>query len=167
LAYKKIFYHFYPRLFKFCNQLIQNAESSEELTADMILKLWLMGNKLADIENINIYLFRAIKNSALTYLTKNKPSTTPITTVEETLGGGYDSESPTMLSEASMLLEKSVASLPTQCQTVFRLIREEGFSYKEVTQIVGISQNTIETHMRIALKRIRLSLDTYLELKKK
>ena len=48
--------------------------------------------------------------------------------------------------------------LPTKCQMVFRLIKEERMTYKEVSNIMNISQNTIETHMRIALKKIRSEL---------
>jgi RNA polymerase sigma-70 factor (ECF subfamily) len=48
---------------------------------------------------------------------------------------------------------------------VFKLIKEEGFSYKKVSGILEISQNTIETHMRIALKRIKVSLNNYLSEK--
>jgi RNA polymerase sigma-70 factor (ECF subfamily) len=50
-----------------------------------------------------------------------------------------------------------------KCQLVFRLIKEEGLSYKEVSKVLEISQNTIETHMRIALRKIRMDLQQFLK----
>ncbi|HRN49624.1 MAG TPA: sigma factor-like helix-turn-helix DNA-binding protein [Niabella sp.] len=42
------------------------------------------------------------------------------------------------------------------------MVREEGMTYKQVGAILEISQNTIETHMRLALKDIKQLLDKYL-----
>ena len=66
-------------------------------------------------------------------------------------------------SEVTQRVNKVVSSLPTKCQMVFRLIKEEGLSYKEVSKVLEISQNTIETHMRIALRKIRMDLQHFLK----
>ena len=69
------------------------------------------------------------------------------------------------VSEIEKKLNNCVNELSPQCVMVFKLIKEEGFSYKKVSGILEISQNTIETHMRIALKKIRLALSLYLSEK--
>ena len=63
-----------------------------------------------------------------------------------------------IFSEAVKQVNSIIATLPTKCQMVFRLIKEEHMTYKDVSKIMNISQNTIETHMRIALKKIRNAL---------
>ena len=68
--------------------------------------------------------------------------------------------------ELAEIIEKTVQSLPRKCQIVYRLIKEEGLSYREAGNILHLSQNTLETHMATALKKLRSVLDIYL-LKKK
>ena len=73
-----------------------------------------------------------------------------------------DPEKKLLLSEVQQKIEAAIATFAPQCKLVYRLIREEGFSHKEICSILEVSQNTVETHMRIALKKIRLSLSAYL-----
>ena len=75
---------------------------------------------------------------------------------------GENPEQLYIYSEVTQRVNKVIASLPLKCQLVFRLIKEEGLSYKEVSKVLEISQNTIETHMRIALRKIRLDLKHFL-----
>jgi RNA polymerase sigma-70 factor (ECF subfamily) len=48
----------------------------------------------------------------------------------------------------------AVESLPPRCKMIFKLIREDGLRYKEVSEILNISVNTIDAQMAIAVKRI-------------
>lgn len=139
-----------------------DADIADEIVSDVMIKIWLMENKLGYIDNLPVYLFRAAKNGALTHLRNKKLNIESLTEVHEnTISDQYANDS-LQLSETQLLIESTVRSLPTQCQMVYRLVKEEGLAYKQVSAILEISQNTIETHMRIALKRIRLELAAYL-----
>jgi RNA polymerase sigma-70 factor (family 1) len=163
-AYKNVFIHFYNSLYRFAYNLTKNAEVSEEIISDVMMKIWDMDAKLAQVEKLNLYLFSAVKNASLTHLSKNKFEQVFIDgDIENSLYNKNDNpEHYLLLSEIEQKIEAAVSDLPAQCQMVYRLIKEEGFSYKEVSAMLQISQNTIETHMRIALKKIRLALDHYL-----
>lgn len=167
-AYQKLFYYFHPRLFRFCIKMLKVPEVAEEIVSDIMLKLWLMDSKLAYIDDLKLYLFKAAKNACLTHLTRQKRQIISLEAPEENTLTDTDHtpETQMLTTEAAQELERAVASLPPQCQMVFRLIREEGFSHRQVVQTLEISQNTIETHMRIALKRIKTQLDRYLNEKK-
>lgn len=167
VAYQKLFYHFHARLYNFCQKLIKDAELSDEIVSDIMLKLWLMGNKLAYIDDLKLYVFKAAKNACLTHLSKKKNIQGIDDEAENSMADAGDNPEKHLLTvEAQIKLEQAVATLPPQCQMVFRLIREEGFSHKQVREVLDISQNTIETHMRLALKRIKKQLEQYLYDKK-
>lgn len=167
-AYKKLFFHFHSPLHRFAYNIVQNIELAEEIVSDVMMRVWDMGSKLAQVDKLNSYLFTAIKNAALTQLAKNKLQEVGIDEwVENTVADKEDTpENRLLLSEIELKIESAVTSLPPQCQLVYRLIKEEGFSHKQVCAILEISQNTIETQMRIALKKIRVALDHYLVTKK-
>lgn len=131
---------------------------SEEVVSDVFMKLWLMEARLASVRDLRLFLMASVKNATLTVISSNKHHAS----VE--MSDAYDfqlsdntanPEEQCIFSEAVKQVNLIVASLPTKCQMVFRLIKEERMTYKEVSNIMNISQNTIETHMRIALKKIR------------
>lgn len=166
LAYKKLFFHFYTSLHRFSFSIVKDFEVAEEIVSDTMMKLWDMGNKLATIEKLDAYLFTSIKNACFTFLSKRKLETSE--NDELSINNISDFENPEnllLVSEMEKKINSCVNELPPQCVMVFKLIKEEGFSYKKVSGILEISQNTIETHMRIALKRIRAALSSYLSEK--
>lgn len=166
LAYKKLFFHFYTSLHRFSTSIVKDFEVAEEIVSDTMMKIWDMGNKLATIEKLDAYLFTSIKNACFTFLAKKKLLTEEIDPVGTNTFSDFENpETQLLISEMEKKISSCINELPPQCVMVFKLIKEEGFSYKKVSGILEISQNTIETHMRIALKRIRASLSNYLSEK--
>ncbi|MEJ5124695.1 sigma-70 family RNA polymerase sigma factor [Comamonas sp. MYb21] len=60
-------------------------------------------------------------------------------------------ETHAMLVEAICQIDRALAALPLQVKTVFLLSRLEGMRYPQIAQHMGISQATVERHMRRAL----------------
>jgi RNA polymerase sigma-70 factor (ECF subfamily) len=59
-------------------------------------------------------------------------------------------------------LDQEVDRLPDQCRKVFKLIKEEGFKYKEVAEILNISPRTVETQLFRAMRRLNETIGPYL-----
>jgi RNA polymerase sigma-70 factor (family 1) len=166
LAYKKLFLHYYTPLHRFSFGIVKHYEVAEEIVSDTMMKIWDMGNKLASIENLDAYLFTSVKNACLSFIAKNKIVIADFESSDAlNISDNENPESMMQLSEIEKRINSCVNELPPKCVMVFKLIKEEGFSYKKVSGILEVSQNTIETHMRIALKKIRLGLSLYLSEK--
>ncbi|WP_346238621.1 RNA polymerase sigma factor [Niabella insulamsoli] len=161
-AYKELFYHFYPSLRRFANNLTGKPEIAEEIVSDVLLKLWTAREKLILIKDLKLYLFKATKNACLNYINSavNRKFilTEDGTEYDEV---GFNPESEYIYSEVHQLLLSTINGLPPKCQMVFRLVKEFGLNYSQVGQVMQISQNTIETHMRLALKKMKAALDAY------
>ena len=61
------------------------------------------------------------------------------------------------------LLNRTIAELPPKRQEIFRLSRFQGLPYKEISEKLSISEKTIETHMRLALRDIKNVIEPVLE----
>lgn len=165
-SYKHLFLYFHPVLFRFSFNILHNKSVSEEIVSDMMLKVWEMGNKLSQIQHLKIFLITSVKNASFTYLSSKKhlQSLNESIDNEDIISSNGDNpEQLFIYSEVTQRVNLVIASLPMKCQMVFRLIKEEGLSYKEVSKVLEISQNTIETHMRIALRKIRMDLQHFLK----
>lgn len=165
-SYKRLFLYFHPILYRFSLNILQDKSVSEEIVSDTMLKVWEMGNKLSQIQYLKLYLITSVKNACFTYLASKKHQQSISESIDNAEISGSNADNPEQLyiySEVTQRVQLVITSLPMKCQLVFRLIKEEGLSYKEVSKVLEISQNTIETHMRIALRKIRMNLQQFLK----
>lgn len=53
------------------------------------------------------------------------------------------------------VLDLALAEMPPRRREVFLLVREQGFTYKEVAAVLRVSEGTVNTHMRLAADDLR------------
>lgn len=154
-AFADLFRLLYDRLLRFCIQYVQSPEAAEEIVSDVFVKIWNRRTELAQIDNLEVYLFVAVKNHSLNYLEQySSLRITPIDTGLAQLSTSMDPEKEMEWKEMLLKLDLEVSRLPDQCRKVFRLIREEGFKYRDVAAILNISPRTVETQLFRAIRRL-------------
>jgi RNA polymerase sigma-70 factor (ECF subfamily) len=151
---------------KFCIQLLtiavqktNNREISEEFVQSTFVTLFKNKNSAHQISSLMAYLYTILKNRILDQhrhdLIHKKYEYYAFTIRENTHENNVDIYIETK--ELERRLRKEVDKLPTQCGSVFRLRKEQNFSNKEVAAYLNISENTVEQHMRKALRLLRLA----------
>lgn len=155
-AFQQIFNQFYRKLFLFVKAFLKNKEFSEEVVADVFIKLWQNRKSLPGIKNLNYYLFVTAKHAAFDYLENNKKNQTVDLDEVEVDFGEIRANPEELYISAEMLrqIHLAIATLPPRCRLIFRLVKEDGFKYREVADMLNLSVKTIETQMSIALSKI-------------
>lgn len=163
-SYEALFMHFYKELTAFAFSYVKNSECAEEVVSDVMMKVWQMDSGLASVQNLRVYLFTATRNTAINYLRKNKRHATwDIENVDVELNMElYHPEAATLQVELRRKIATAIKDLPPKCQMVYKLIREDGLSYKEVAEILSISPKTVDVHFTKAMQRLREALKIYL-----
>ncbi|MEM7658732.1 MAG: RNA polymerase sigma-70 factor [Bacteroidota bacterium] len=153
-----------PALQTYALTFVHQPEIAEELVSDVWVNLWHRKSELANIQHIRAYLFRAVKNRALTYLRKKSlPSAqlgeewmeSPTSALPQT------PESHLISAELFQVMDQAIQDLPANCQRSFRLVKEEGMSYREAAKTMDITENTLKTHLRRAIEKLRKKLSEY------
>jgi RNA polymerase sigma-70 factor (family 1) len=160
-ALKELFDLFYGKLLEYAKFYLKGHSASQEIVSDVFIKLWNNRENIGDIDNINSYLYVAVKRQSLNYIRDNKrkvhqslDANDPITIVELT------SPEKMLLSKEFMeVLNTAVLNLPSKCRLVYTLVKEDGMKYKEVADSLNISVKTVEMHVGKALKRIKIAFD--------
>ncbi len=62
---------------------------------------------------------------------------------------------------------EAVEALPPEQREVFLMREVQGMPFKEIAQVVGVSENTVKSRMRYALERLRAALASYEEVARK
>lgn len=168
MSFSELYLTYYPKLVRFATEFVILEEDAENITQDVFTDLWERPNSLGHVENINAYLFRLVKNKCLDHL-KRKVSEQKY---NETVQSSFELELNLKLQsldqfdscifsegrEMEVLVHAAINSLPERCREVFLLSRVENLKYKEISERLGISVNTVECQIGIALKKLRTRL---------
>lgn len=155
-AYEEIFDLLFFPLNNFAFGLLKRRELSEEIASDVLLMIWENREKLAKVGNVRYYAFVSAKNRALNVL-KQKKAKHSVSLEEFDVDIELDKSNPEAIflhGEMARRLEHAISRLPRQCKVVFKLVREEGFSYQETAEMLSISTRTVNAHLVNATKRL-------------
>ena len=161
-AFSTLYETMHKSLYDFALAIVKLREPAEEITADVFVRLWERREAMrnTDVRNCRLYLFMCIKNASLNYLRAHKHGEyldlEQVSMTEWKLEASP--EDLMITAEMASRLDKAVAELPVKCGMIFRLVKEEELSYKEVAQLLDVSVKTVENQIGIALKKIRLAI---------
>ena len=69
-AFEDLYRLFFSRLFNFSMLYVHTKEAAEEIVNDIMIKVWNKRDHISSIENLETYLFVAVRNHSLNYLQK-------------------------------------------------------------------------------------------------
>lgn len=162
-SFKQLYRYYFQRLLRFCISLVHIKESAEEIVNDVFVNLWERRIHLHKIINPNVYLYVAVKNQSLAYLSKDRlRETVDISLLyHDHLKFTLDPEQIMITAEMRKKIEQAVDQLPQRCKLIFKLIKEDGLKYKEAAAILNLSVKTVESQMAIAMKKLMTAILPY------
>lgn len=159
-AFKQLYQQLFFRLYQFAYSFIRSKESAEEVVNDVFMGLWQKRDSLDQIRNIQVFLYVAVRNASMNYLRKKKlpvPASLDELTVEH-IRLVATPETQMISTEMKERVHAAVDGLPARCRLIFKLVKEDGLSYKEVAEILDVSYKTVDTQLYVALKKLSSTL---------
>lgn len=167
--FEQIYKQYYPKMFAFAKNYIPANEDAENIVQDVFLSLWERKQEIVISYTLVTYLFTLVKNRCLNFLrhklieeefnSQMKEELRFKLDALESMDYSYQSEK-----ELQEVIRRALDSLPERCREVFIKSRIEGLKYKEISEELGISVNTVENQMVTAFKKLRVELKDYLPL---
>lgn len=152
------------KLFCFALSILKNKEESRDVVQDVMLKIWSSGKKLKDYNNLEAWCMTLIRNRSLDKL-KVKSNRF------EQVDGKYDISSETpdpmkKLVQKDLLdrIGKIIETLPANQQEAIQLRDFQGYSYKEIAEILEIDMNLVKVNIhraRTTIKKQIIKLNSY------
>jgi RNA polymerase sigma-70 factor (ECF subfamily) len=162
-AFRRLFQYYSPRLNQFAYSIVKLKEAAAEIVDDVFIKLWKQREKVPSISNIRVYLYVAVKNSSLNYLSSkaHQQITEPFNHLDIALCSDQAPDQKMISAELQEKITSAVEALPPRCKMIFKLVREDGLRYKDVAEILNLTVNTVDAQMVIAVKRIAEKVQTH------
>lgn len=155
-AFKLIFDAYQPRVYTFTLHYLKSNLQAEEAVLEVFLKLWRKGVTLVDIDDLQKYIFTIARNHALDKLRRSKVREKWYTALPEDYEPATnETEESIMLRDTRRILTEGIAKLPPQQQRVYQLCHQEGLKYSQTAEQMGISEQTVHRHMKLALRFLR------------
>jgi len=165
LIFEEIYREYYIPLCYYCLRYTENFEDSEEIVQELFLKLWEKHKELEINSSLNAYLYRAIQNYALNFLSKEKTKDKYIVLHDRQ---PYDTFENGLVKleeeELRKILKLAILKLPEKRRRIFELSRFDGLKYGKIASQLSISVKTVETQMTKALKYLRVVLKEYVPI---
>ena len=137
-----------------------NREIAEEIIQDAFLSLFLKKKTADTIGNLSAYLFTTVKHKIIDHYRREKSVKQFREHSQYHLSDIDNSTIQAMeLREMEAHLAFMIDGLPNKCKNVFVLSRNRHMSNKQIAMQLEISENTVEQHMRKAIRLLRTSVE--------
>ncbi len=161
-AFETLYHKYVDKVFYFALRYLKSREDAEGLTQDIFIKIWENRDTLNPDLSLNSYIFTIAKNTIFNKNRKKINEKAYAEYLKQHLDTVYDkTENEILLNEVKAWIDKAVDMLPEKRKYIFKLSRFEGLSYKEISEKLNLSERTVETHIRLALKAVREMLEKH------
>lgn len=160
-AFEILFHRYYGHLCLYATKLINDNAAAEEIVQEFFVKLWEKRIGFTIETSVKNYFFRSVKNLCLNFIQHNKIKSNHAKYILSENETSFSPENNFIEIDLAEKIEKSILSLPEKRREIFRLSREDGLKYREISKKLNISIKTVETQMGLAIKTLRQKLKNY------
>lgn len=152
LLYKK----YWNQIYRFAQLYIVSNNDIEEVVQDVFIKLWDVRAFIREEDNFKGFLFIITRNIIFNKSRRKLNETSYKLLVLNALeNDSFDMEEEISTHNLAEYIDTLIAQMPPRRQMIFNLSRKEGKTYKEIAEIMNISEKTVEKQITATLKYLK------------
>ena len=152
-AQEALYHRFSPKMLGVCYRFAKNREDAEDMLQEGFIKVFMQIQQFRGEGSLEGWIRRIVVHTCINILKKNKKFNESVDIIHANELMGKDDFIPSII-QAKQVVECSRA-LPLGYKTVLNLYALEGFSHKEIGEILDIEESTSRsqyTRARIMLE---------------
>lgn len=153
---------------EFACYFLKDAEMAKDIVADCFVRLWMSRDRVA-FDNAVGYMFRSVRNACLDRMKssafRNELNDLSFGREENPVYYRLVEEndlSDVFTDEIIAIFQKCLDGLPEEKCRSFLLSNVEGLKYKEIAELLNISEDKVDNNIRFVRKALKASLKDYL-----
>lgn len=145
-------------LYGYAIRFLRNEDDAKDIVQDVFEKLWLNRSKV-EFGKAKSWMFTTAHNAMINFSTRKGRVKLSDEMAE------YDSgKTQTNLFESHQVVDRAVSILPPIQKSVILLRDLEGYSYKEIADILDLTDSQVKVYLFRARKKIKKQLKGLFEL---
>lgn len=164
-AFAEIFNRYDALLFNFAYKKVRDKDEAKDILQEVFVRLWNNRSVLELKISLHSYLYRAVLNKTLNLFRHQGIRENHVLALQQMIEEtAQESDYSIREKDIERLIELEVAALPPKMKEVFELRKKQFLTNKQIAEQMGISEQTVETHMKRALRVLRTRLGTVIYL---
>ena len=140
-------------MYRLALRITLNSQEAEDIVQDVIIKLWKQQSGGTHIDNLEAYTLRMVRNLALDRQRMKVNQTENIDGMD--FSGTSSVEDAIEQDERISRIRQAMAQLPEKQRIAMQLRDFEGRSYKEIADIMEITEDQVKVNIFRARQTIR------------
>jgi RNA polymerase sigma-70 factor (ECF subfamily) len=158
-AFSKIYDIYFTPLYCHAYNRLRDKDDAKDVVQELFTVLWLKRDTLEPNTNLSNYLYTSVRNRILN-LIAHKQVESRYRLLLPTLVSVEACITDHRLRERQLaeIIEKETQALPPKMRRVFEMSRKDNMTYKEIGDQLEISEQSVRSHVKNALKILRAKL---------
>ena len=160
-AFNEAYTRYHGQIYQFVFKKTQSEYIATEVVQLCFIRLWEKRSALSEVVSLNVQLFGMARQVMIDELRKEA---TRLKYNTQSSQYPFTDNLMKMIESKDMLkhFEKEIEAMPPMRKMVFTLSRDNGLSYLEIAEMLGISTKTVESHIGKVLSRLKHYMFTIL-----
>ncbi len=144
-------------LYRYLTKTLRDEDAAKDVVQDCFLKLW---NNKHNVDSLKIksWLFTVAHNAMLNYIKLESRKTSIHNFKSETLPFVFQTDF-----ELKEIIDKSLLELEPTQRSIILLRDLEGYSYKEIGEILALGESQVKVYLFRARKKMKNSIQQFTE----
>jgi len=159
LALAEIYNRYKSLLYIFAYKRLGKREEARDIIHELFMSLWEKHAVLNINSSLLPYLYTAVRNRIMDAVSHEQVVSRYIDQFQE-YADAYENSTDHLTRHNNLLklIEQEIAALPPKMRQVFEFSRQSTLSRKEIARELGLSEETVKSHMHNALKILKTRL---------
>jgi RNA polymerase sigma-70 factor (ECF subfamily) len=162
-AYTHLFERYAELLLRHAYRLLTNQTEAHDIIQDVFLSIWQKRDTIQITVSVSSYLYTSVRNRIFDYLAHQKVILRYAESINSFMVQGYNiTDDAVRERELAVIIEREIDSLPPKMREIFILNKKQGLSYKQISELLKITDMTAKQQVYKALKILKPKIDSFL-----
>jgi RNA polymerase sigma-70 factor (ECF subfamily) len=162
-AFETLFRRVAEPLFQYVVGMTRSESAAHDVVQETFAKLWSVRERLEDVDALKAYVFQMARRRVYNLHRDERVRRDNEALLDEDDLAAFP-DAPDAEVDAEMLrdlLESWIDELPDRQREALTLRRIEGLSHEAIADVMGITKNTVNTHLVRAMEHLRSRLRSH------
>lgn len=161
-AFGQIYQRYNALLYMHASKKLQSREQAQDVVQEVFMMLWAKHAELVIASNLAGFLYTCVHRKVLDLFTHQKIDAGHINSLKTFLESSSNTTDHLIREkQLSAIIEKEIMALPVKMREVFVLSRFGKFSHKEIATQLDISEETVKSQIKNAIRTLRVKIGLF------
>jgi RNA polymerase sigma-70 factor, ECF subfamily len=146
------------KMYRFAQRLLKDEEEAKDIVQEAMIRVWNKRDEMHTYLNMEAWCMRIVRNLSLDRIKSKQYNSDRLDGVYHLSASGATPEQKTETDDTMENIHHFIAGLPDKQRQIIQLRDIEGFSYKEIGDILNLNANNVKVNLFRARKSVRENL---------